>query len=106
VLLRQLGLAGVPELPSAPWQAAQTRVNFASPAARSGLGAAAGGAAGARQPGAALAGAGARRRCWAARRESPAGGQQQGSRQLHHRISFDWRKTRDSTMPLLPLRLP
>src|SRR6478609_3245433 len=32
-----LGLAGVPELPSAAWQAAQTAVNLASPAARSGL---------------------------------------------------------------------
>ena len=37
-----LGLTGVPELPSAPWQAAHTAVNLASPATKSGLAALAG----------------------------------------------------------------
>src|SRR6478609_3500876 len=41
-----LGLAGVPELPSAPWQAAHTAVNLALPWLRSGLAGAAAGAAG------------------------------------------------------------
>src|SRR6478735_7592817 len=41
-----LGLAGVPELPSAPWQAAHTAANLVLPWLRSGLAAAAAGAAG------------------------------------------------------------
>src|SRR5690349_10360311 len=53
------GLAGVPELPPAPWQAAQTALNRASPAARSGLPTAATCAAGAAGAGVAADGPGA-----------------------------------------------
>src|SRR5512140_986502 len=98
-----LGLAGTPELPSAPWHAAHTAANLAEPWVRSGL-ASAGAAAGAACAGTDAAEAAGSACCWAIETNAGTANRAAVSREAIGFIGgvvFLGAKAHDSTMPHL-----